>query len=340
MDSSTKHSGQKILSLCTGFRGIEKGIELSGTRINPVAYVEIEAFQVFNLVKAMEAGVVDAAPVWTDLKTFPSEGFRNKIHGITGGYPCQPFSAAGARKGTDDPRHLWPHIEKIIESTRPVWCFFENVEGHLSMGFKEVYRSLRNLGYTVEAGLYSAEEVGAPHQRKRLFILAVDDAHIYDDGNYTRKIQRETKEIKTEKQREERQHLFRERGRAELIATSKKLGDAESDNERHEVMPTETWRKSIGGSGEVADAISIRQQKLRLNRKQNKEGYGRIGSSRWPSSMGEPQYEWEEPRAVEPGLGCTIDGYNFRTDLLRGLGNSVVPQTAAKAWIELWKKFN
>lgn len=96
---------------------------------------------------------------------------------------CQPFSLAGKRDGVEDPRHLFPYIRNIIDATRPVWCFFENVSGHLSMGYDEVYRSLRDLGYAVEAGIYTAEEVGAPHERERLFILAIKQGGVAQKGN-------------------------------------------------------------------------------------------------------------------------------------------------------------
>lgn len=165
-----------VLSLCTGMRGLESGIERAIGPIRTVAFVEIEAFVIENLVRQMEQGVLAPAPVWSDLKTFPAAAFHNKIHGITGGYPCQPFSVAGKRAGTDDPRHLWPHIRSIIDATRPVWCFFENVPGHLTIGYQQVRSDLQSLGYTVTEGLFSAQEVGAPHQRIRLFILAVDNA--------------------------------------------------------------------------------------------------------------------------------------------------------------------
>lgn len=158
-------------------RGLERGIERAVGSIRTVAYVEIEAFVVENLVAQMEQGVLAPAPVWTNLKTFPSEQFHGKIHGVTGGFPCQPFSVAGKQRGTDDPRHLWPYIggseNSIVGSIRPFWCFFENVPGHLSLGYEEVRRNLQGLGYKVKEGIFSAEEVGAPHQRKRLFILGV-----------------------------------------------------------------------------------------------------------------------------------------------------------------------
>jgi DNA (cytosine-5)-methyltransferase 1 len=88
-----------ILSICTGMRGLERGLERVIGNITVAAYVEIEAFIIYNLVKQMEQGVVAPAPVWTDLKTFPGPSFHGKIHGIVGGYPCQPFSLAGKRGG-------------------------------------------------------------------------------------------------------------------------------------------------------------------------------------------------------------------------------------------------
>ena len=89
MDSTKEHiEQQRVLSLCYGSGGLETGVN-AVIPIRTVAYVEIEAFQIFNLVAAMEAGVVDPAPIWTNLKTFNGKPFHNKIHGIIGGYPCQ-----------------------------------------------------------------------------------------------------------------------------------------------------------------------------------------------------------------------------------------------------------
>ena len=122
----------------------------------------------------MEAGLMDAAPVWTDLKTFPWAEFRDRVDILTGGYPCQPFSSAGKRLGAEDPRHLWPYIADGIRLLRPRVCFFENVEGHISLGLREVIRELEKLGYATAWGIFSASECGAPHQRKRVFIFAAN----------------------------------------------------------------------------------------------------------------------------------------------------------------------
>lgn len=164
---------QSIISIATGTGGLERGLKYAGVNVGISVFVEIEAFIIANLVTAMETNKMDAAPIWANIKTFPAEKFRGKIHGITAGYPCQPFSNAGKRGGIEDPRHIFPYILRTIKAVEPIWCFFENVEGHLSLGYKEVYQSLRDSGYRIEAGIFSADEVGAPHIRKRLFILAI-----------------------------------------------------------------------------------------------------------------------------------------------------------------------
>lgn len=164
---------QNILSYCTGIRGIERGLERTGIPIKTIAFLEIEAFIVGNLVAQMEVGLLDPAPIWTNIKTFDAKPFHNKIHGIIGGYPCQPFSHAGERRGIEDERHLFPYILEQIEIIRPEWVYFENVSGHLSMGYEEVRRSLSGLGYRIEEGIFTAQEVGAPHKRERLFIFGV-----------------------------------------------------------------------------------------------------------------------------------------------------------------------
>ncbi len=161
-----------VISFCSGYGGIERGLELAGVKHRVIAYVEIEAFAIANLVAKMESGELDPAPIWTDLKTFPAHLFRGAVDIITGGYPCQPFSAAGQRKGEDDPRHLWPTIRQHIKTIRPDRCFFENVEGHISLGLSTVISDLEEDGYSATWGIFSAREVGAPHQRKRVYILA------------------------------------------------------------------------------------------------------------------------------------------------------------------------
>ena len=166
------------VGLCAGYGGIELGLKRVIPNLRTVALCEIEAFAIANLVAKMEAGLMDPAPIWPDLKTFPWQSFRDRVDILTGGYPCQPFSSAGKRAGKDDPRHLWPWIADGIASMRPSVCFFENVEGHISLGLSNVIEDLGRMGYRTTWGIFSATEVGAPHQRKRVFIMA----HLFGSG--------------------------------------------------------------------------------------------------------------------------------------------------------------
>ena len=161
------------LGLCAGYGGIELGLKRAIPNLRSIALCEIEAFAISNLVAKMEAGLMDPAPIWPDLKTFPWAAFRDRVDILTGGYPCQPFSAAGQRRGKDDPRHLWPYIADGIRLLRPRCCFFENVEGHISLGLSDVIEDLAGMGYRTTWGIFSASECGAPHQRKRVFIMAI-----------------------------------------------------------------------------------------------------------------------------------------------------------------------
>jgi len=160
------------VSLCAGYGGIDLGLRRAIPSLRTIAFSEIEAFACANLVAKMEAGRLDAAPIWTDVKTFPWAKFCGKVDILSGGYPCQPFSAAGKRLGKDDPRHLWPWIADGIRLCQPALCFFENVEGHITLGLRDVLGELGGLGYRATWGIFSAAECGASHQRKRVFILA------------------------------------------------------------------------------------------------------------------------------------------------------------------------
>ena len=137
--------------------------------------------------------VVDAQPVWfAEIDQAPARilahhypqvpnlgdvtrvdwGSVPPIDILTAGYPCQPFSQAGHRKGTNDERHLWPHVYAAIKSLRPRAAIFENVRGHLTLGLDTVLKDLAEIGWDVQWTTLRASDIGAPHHRERLFILA------------------------------------------------------------------------------------------------------------------------------------------------------------------------
>lgn len=103
---------------------------------------------------------------------------------ITAGYPCQPFSTIGKRKGKDDPRHLWPYVLDAIRVLRPRFAILENVRGHLSLGFDRVLGDLAEIGWDAEWICLPASAAGAPHERFRVFILAypADESGWVRDG--------------------------------------------------------------------------------------------------------------------------------------------------------------
>lgn len=168
-----------VISLCTGGGGLDLGLELAIPGARPVCLVEREAFAVAHLVEAMRQGLMAPAPVWSDARTFRGREWRGLVDGVIGGIPCQPHSLAGRKRGSHDERDLWSAARRIIVQARPWFVLIENVSGMLAAGDDEiagaerVWRDLQKLGFAVEGGLFTASEVGAPHPRERVFVLAL-----------------------------------------------------------------------------------------------------------------------------------------------------------------------
>lgn len=173
--SDPRPANLRGLSLCAGYAGLDLGLHIAEPGYQTVGYVEREAHAAATLVARMEDQALAPAPVWDDLKSFDGRPWRGRIHILTAGYPCQPFTFAGRRRGEHDPRHLWPDVARIIDEVRPRAVFAENVEGHVTLGLADVARDLATLGYVAKAGLFAAREIGASHGRSRVFILAHAD---------------------------------------------------------------------------------------------------------------------------------------------------------------------
>ena len=264
------------ISLCTGYGGIDIGLSRALGAVRSVAYVEIEAFPIINLVKKIEAGLMDSAPIFTDLKEFPWELYRHRVDILSGGFPCQPFSAAGRRAGDEDPRHLWPFIVRgIRELGRPPLVFFENVEGVVSSKLKgdgwrdpegtsvllHVLRELERLGYKATAGVFSAAEVGAPHQRKRVFILGIRDDLKQSGYDFIR-----------------------------TLLDQRTLADSRSNSGHSE-------RASIHEDGGNLERRREGLQDERITSHSNFANASRLLTA-YPATRGAEQYEWEPPRVT------------------------------------------
>ena len=340
-----------VISFCSGYAGIERGLDLAGIRHRVIAYVEIEAFAIANLVSKMESGQLDPAPIYTDLKTFPSELFRDAVDIITGGYPCQPFSAAGKRLGEKDPRHLWPYIREHIYTIQPARVFLENVEGHISMGLSSVISDLEEDGYGATWGIFSAREVGAPHQRKRVYIMADCNGVRCDWGALSNGDSERPMEVEALERSE--QPLVRSEaegcsgdsggsmGYSEhdgSLATTERgsIEEASTDNKERQESSCESEGASQSRSsgdlqaGKLADTFSARSEiRLPGSVRSNKErNTGIIDDCSGEQSRRQEDLRWPP----EPRVGRVVDGCADRVDRIRLLGNGVVPQTAAKAW--------
>ena len=151
-------------SLFSGIGGLDLGLERAGMRVAWQSEIDPYACKVL-------------AKHWPEV---PNHGNIKEIDWrrvepvdvICGGYPCQPFSTAGKRRGEEDPRHLWPWVREAISQLRPRYAILENVRGHLSLGGTTVLGEIAAFGYDAEWRVVSAASVGANHRRDRIIIVA------------------------------------------------------------------------------------------------------------------------------------------------------------------------
>ena len=211
----------KHLDLFSGIGGFALAARWAG--MDTVGFCEIEEYPRKVLEKNFPG-----VPIHKDIRELNGSEYEG-IDLITGGYPCQPFSTAGKRKGHEDDRHLWPEMLRIVTQARPTWIVAENVTGHITMGLDQVLSDLENEGYASRTIVIPACGVGAEHRRDRVWILA-------NSGG--RRLSGEGKG-----------EVEQSRG-AEAICTSKAMADTESGNvRRRDSFKVERQRKESGESG-------------------------------------------------------------------------------------------
>lgn len=161
----------RVLDLFSGIGGMSLGLEWAG--MTTAAFCEIEPFPRAVLRKHWPL-----VPIYDDVRTLTADRLARdgvgRIDLVCGGYPCQPFSHAGKRGGTADPRHLWPEMRRIVGEVRPAWVLAENVAGHITLGLDQVLADLEADGYAGRAIVVPACAVDAPHRRDRVWIVATD----------------------------------------------------------------------------------------------------------------------------------------------------------------------
>ena len=371
-DNNTQQPILNHLSLCTGYEGIGQGLRRVLPPLREIAYSEIEDYAIANLVTKIEEGRLHPAPIFTNLKTIPYRKFLGKVSVLSGGFPCQGFSHAGLRKGVDDPRHLYPFIAEGISQCKPTFAFLENVSGIISATTHDgqsvlhyVCQDLESRGYKVSWGVFSASEVGLPHERKRVFILGISNTeNLGCRGRYSSSIGKRDGSILSREQ-EGRKMVSQTEGCSGDIFQTKELGNTKC--ERPLIIGDETevgsesremgsQRCEYTSTFEHSSTDSSRKELVNSNCKgfqgqpQRQEWISddAWSPSKWletkvPARPNEPQHEWEYPRVItkgipQPKLGGTTDGFRHRDNRLRLCGNGVVPAVAAKAFITLLQK--
>lgn len=328
-----------IVSFFSGYGGLEMGIShamCGNTRV--IAYVEREAFPDANLLAKAENGLMDKAPVFADITTFPYKKFRGLVDIACGGVPCQPHSHAGQRKGGTDERFLFDVFIEGMAEMRPGIIFIENVEGLLSskmpdgtLCIRYVLNRLEEIGYCVEnnkgeplIGIFSAAEVGAPHQRKRVFILAHSIAVRCHGRTLQNRIEKRSIQEPSQSQWPEAMV----RGEVKGCGGNLRSWPSRPGEPQYEWEPP----RVVGNTA----------HDNRRTGKRRKEARAWEEGKRWRGLTG------AGGRKIKSPLGRGIDGplsrmgyaelcvsCDNRTDELRLLGNGVVPAVAAKAWVTL-----
>jgi len=319
-----------VLALCAGYGGLELGLDLAGLRPRTICHVEREAFAAAVLVDKMEKGVLAPAPVWSDLATFDGRSWCGLVDILTAGFPCQPWSCAGQRKGTDDDRWIWPDIARIIREVGPGLVFLENVPGLVRGGLAVVVGSLAEMGFDAEWGCFTAGAVGAPHRRERVFILGVSEQS-------RRPAAGERCDIHSGDEPEagcgEVAHPEGLRGRESVS------GEQEGERPEQDGPPLwppgpsddAGWRYILDRWPDLAPAVADAERtRSQFRHRDEAEQEGNEQKDRVFAQGGKYQ-----GKAVEPPLCRVSDGAPHRVDRLRLLGNGVVPQQAALAFLVL-----
>lgn len=315
----------RTLSLFSGGAGLDLGIHLAtGGASRVVCYVEREAYAAATLVARMEEGSLAKAPIWSDVTSFRAGDWRGAVDLVTGGFPCQDISTAGKGAGLAGARSgLWFEYARILEEIEPDFVFIENVSALRSRGLNVVLGDLASLGFDAEWDCYRASDVGAPHKRERIFILA------YRRG------------VKLRDQPGWRSGSYGPAAPIPGHHGEEVVGDSESSlHRRLHVGHTQSELGSPAADGELGNAHITG-----LERWGQSQPAGQDQWAPWPPAP-EDRDQWDRYLQLRPDAKPSIcrgthglaEGLEYRTDRLRLCGNGVVPQVAALAFRDLYQR--
>jgi DNA (cytosine-5)-methyltransferase 1 len=283
------------------------------------------------------------AKQYEDIKDFNATNYNGRIDVLSGGFPCQPFSTAGLRKGTEDERHLWPEMLRIIRECKPRWVVGENVRGLVSWSDGLVLETcctdLEALGYSVQSFIIPACSTGAPHRRDRIWIVAHREDVRQPQTTNTRRKRAEHQP----NDRHEVRDSFNTNGRGGNTTDTERvciIAHAQSNGNKRNMGATQKQgekpkRKESRGKFErnnqrnAPNTDSTSRKGERINRQGKGESVRRDSKS--------IQNRWENFPTVPPicggddGLPKELDGITFskwRRESIKAYGNAIVPQVA------------
>ena len=351
----------KHLDLCSGIGGFAFGFQQANLS-EPMAFCDTDKF-CHKVLNKNFPGI----PIFNDVKEIaddPTRFISERPDIITGGYPCQAFSTSGKRLGTEDPRYIFPYLHRIIEQTRPSYCVFENVYGHISLGLDEVLFQMESINYHTRTFVFPSSAIGARHKRDRLWIIC---RNLGDPDNYgfpstkkcrsnqeiatdTQKRSQETEQFEGANRSEDNGNVsnsnnegIRTRIRGTDHDVQKESGEGRTDrsrssshDERSNFETTENGRVEVSDTKFGTEETQLQRQQSILREEiegrqtnrsdtQNLSDRGRCKTKLRLGGMVDGVSYWlDEPRGV-PRI--TIDQQD-RANRLKALGNAIVPFNA------------
>jgi len=332
----------KLLDLFSGIGGFSLGMEATN-RIKTIAFVEKDKFCQKVLNKNFKN-----IPIEEDIRNVKGSNYTADI--VSGGFPCQPFSVAGKRRGKDDDRYLWDETIRVVAETKPKWFVGENVEGIINISngtvLQQIQQDLEKEGFQVQCLVIPASGVGAWHQRKRVWIIGCNVSNSNSNRN-TNEIERSN----GEKEKVQREHRQKDSSTWEFIRTNS--NDVPHTNSR---MRSRWGTIGQSGANEIWSFCSEKEKQAgydiwskaigcnALPRKENSSDTNSKGlqGCSLPTELEreqrqvitkrdtEKQQTWWEAQSklcgIPYGLSARLD--KDRTNRIKALGNSIVPLIA------------
>jgi DNA (cytosine-5)-methyltransferase 1 len=313
------------LALFAGAGGGILGGKLLGWRT--VCAVEWEPYPASVLCARQNDGLLPPFPIWDDVQTFDGFAWRGLVDVVSGGFPCQDISAAGKGAGIDGERSgMWKHMARVVSEVRPRYVFVENSPMLVTRGLERVIGDLTALGYDTKWTVMGAADVGANHQRDRIWIVA--------NANNARLERREQQpKVSNEKRNlADTSELFGNGGNDNARISMERETQSESGNDcgtenvaysrelrhKHEADKVQTRWDTIELCSPILANTNITQCKRNQCTERGYAEYANSSSTSW----------WK----VEPNVGRVADGVAARVDRLKAIGNGQVPLCAATAW--------